>query len=81
MGQAKRRRRTEFGKKFAVQFHQLIVKAKITSKFAKRRSPFAKFVRQKKLLILPVQKKLGENVDEIDPSSLEPSLNLLLFLF
>ena len=29
-----------FGKKFAVQFHQLIVKAKITSKFASQ-TPFA----------------------------------------
>ena len=37
--QAKRCRRTAFGKKFAVQFHQLNVMGNITSKFAKRRSP------------------------------------------
>ena len=42
--------------KFALQFHQLNVKANIMSKFAKYCLPFAKFVRQKKLLILPAQK-------------------------
>ena len=45
-----------FGEKFAVQFHQLTVMANITSKFAKRRLLFAKFERQKKLLILCARK-------------------------
>ena len=67
-----------FGEKFAIQFHELNVKAKITSKFAKRRSQITKFVRRKKLLILRGQKiqekmmvKLTPGVVKVQLSSIE----------
>ena len=66
--QAKSCRRTAFGDKFAVQFHQLNVKAKITSKFAKRHSPFAKFVRRKKLLIQCARKSQEEMLMKSTPA-------------
>ena len=70
--QAKRRQRTAFGKKIAVQFHQLIVKVEITSKFVKRHSPFTKFVRRKKLLILPAQKNWEKMLMKLTPGESFP---------
>ena len=54
-------------KKIAVQFPQLNVKAKITSKFAKHHSPFAKFVCQKKLLNLRAQKSREKMLMKLTP--------------
>ena len=71
--QAKRRQRTAFGKKFAVQFHQLnnsTINTKLKPKIV-RHSPNLCAVRQtlcaKKSFSSVRAKYFGKNVDEIDP--------------
>ena len=56
-----------FGEKFAVQFHQLNVKAKIMSKFAKIACCLPNAIRQKKLLILFAQKILAKMLMKSTP--------------
>ena len=75
--QAKRRRRTAFGEKNAIQFHQHTVALNWPQTVHKICAPFAKYVRcspvavlHKRLRILKAKKsraKVGRNVDEIDP--------------
>ena len=75
--QAKRRQRTAFGEKNAIQFHQHTVALNWPQTVHKICAPFAKYVRcspvavlHKRLRILKAKKlrsKVGRNVDEIDP--------------
>ncbi len=61
--QVKRCRRVAFGEKFTVQFHQQRVKAK---KLWQNCLMFAKHCCQRCFLVC-FRKKIGKNVDEIDP--------------